>query len=147
MEAIEGLLDDGLGLESAGYGTEFALDDLLKMDTATQYKTYGDGVKNGILAPNEGRQKLNLPPVKGGDTPYLQQQNYSLEALAKRDAKADPFATAKPPTPAAAPAAAPGGKPPAQVPATPQKLLPDLRLDEAALLAEMTRGADDHASL
>lgn len=141
MEAIEGLLDDGLGLRPLGYGTEFDLSDLLKMDTATQYKTYGDGVKNGIMSPNEARQKLNLPPTKGGEAPYLQQQNYSLEALSKRDAKADPFASAKPPAPPPAPAA----PKPAQV-APPQKLLPDLRLDEAALFAEMIAGADDHAS-
>ena len=145
MEAIEGLLDDGLGLGAAGYGTEFDLGDLLKMDTATQYKTYGDGVKNGILAPNEARQKLNLPPTEGGDGPYLQQQNYSLSALAKRDAKADPFAPAKPPAPAAPPPA-PAPKP-AQVTVQPQKLLPDLRLDEAAIIAEMSIGADDHASI
>jgi HK97 family phage portal protein len=142
MEAIEALLDDGLGLTPLGYGTEFDLQDLLKMDTATQYKTYGDGVKNGILAPNEARQKLNLPPANGGDSPFLQQQNYSLEALAKRDAKADPFASNKP---AAPPPQAP--KPAPQVAPPPQKLLPDLRCDEAAIFTELDLGAGDHASL
>ncbi len=34
---------------------------------------------------------LSLPPVAGGDSPMLQQQNFSLAALAKRDAKEDPF--------------------------------------------------------
>jgi hypothetical protein len=82
------------------------------------------------LSPNEGRQKLNLPPVKGGDNPFLQQQNYSLEALAKRDAKDDPFATSKPPAPVSPTTPVPpkpGDKPPpAQVtPPQPQKLLPD----------------------
>jgi phage portal protein BeeE len=43
--------------------------------------------------------------VKGGSAPYLQQQNYSLEALAKRDAKEDPFAS-KTTTPPSAPPAA-----------------------------------------
>jgi phage portal protein BeeE len=32
-----------------------------------------------------------MKPVDGGDTPYLQQQNYSLSALNKRDALEDPF--------------------------------------------------------
>ena len=32
-------------------------------------------------------------PVEGGGTPYLQQQNFSLSALAKRDAQQDPFAS------------------------------------------------------
>jgi HK97 family phage portal protein len=142
MEAIEALLDDGLGLDASGYGTEFELQDLLKMDTSTQYKTYGDGIARGLLAPNEGRQKLNLPPVSGGESPYLQQQNYSLAALAKRDSKTDPFATNKPAVPAA-----PAAKPAAQIAPPPQKLLPDLRNDEAAIFAELGLGADDHASL
>ncbi|MNV75883.1 hypothetical protein D3C71_1692080 [compost metagenome] len=50
------------------------------------------------MAPNEQRFKLGLPPKPGGDSPMLQQQNYSLEALAKRDAQADPFGTAPEPT-------------------------------------------------
>jgi len=141
MESIEALLDEGLGLVEANYGTEFELDDLLKMDTSTQYKTFGDGIKSGLLAPNEGRKKLNLPPVDGGDTPYLQQQNYSLEALNKRDTKDDPFATNKP---AIAPAPPKPGAPPTP---PPQKLLPDLRIDEAAIFAQLDLGADDHASL
>jgi phage portal protein BeeE len=39
---------------------------------------------------------MNLKPVEGGDTPYLQQQNYSLAALNKRDQGEDPFSTARP---------------------------------------------------
>ena len=104
IEGIESSLDDGLSLTGPNQskGTEFDLDSLLRMDTPTQYKTYGDGIRSGLVAPNEGRFKINLPPVEGGDTPYLQQQNYSLEALNKRDSKADPFA-AKPATPPALP--------------------------------------------
>lgn len=102
VESIELLLDEGLGLTLVTgkiYGTEFDLSDLLRMDTATKSKTWGDLVKGGIAAPNEGRAQFDLPPAEGGDKPYLQQQNYSLEALAKRDAKDDPFATsATPPT-------------------------------------------------
>jgi hypothetical protein len=51
------------------------------------------------MSPNEGRAKFDLKPVTGGESPYLQQQNYSLEALAKRDAQADPFAPNTPPAP------------------------------------------------
>jgi len=93
MEAIEALLDEGLGLTENGtaYGTEFELDDLLKMDTSTQYETYGNGIKAGLIAPNEARKKINLPPLDGGDTVYLQQQNYSIEALNERDSN-KPFA-------------------------------------------------------
>lgn len=92
IEAMELLMDDGLGLDKKK-GVEFDLDVLLRMDTQTRYKVLGEGVKSALLSPNEARKKENMPPVPGGDSPYLQQQNYSLEALAKRDARPDPFST------------------------------------------------------
>jgi phage portal protein BeeE len=98
IESIELCLDEGLGLtehKDHTYGTEFDLDDLLRMDTATKVKTAVESLK-GVATPNEARKKFDLKPIKGGDTVYLQQQNYSLEALAKRDASADPFGTAAP---------------------------------------------------
>jgi HK97 family phage portal protein len=95
IEDVELCLDEGLalGVSARGnqLGTEFDLDDLLRMDSATQIKTEGEAVKTGIKAPNEARRRLNLGPVEGGDSPYLQQQNYSLAALSKRDAQEDPF--------------------------------------------------------
>ncbi len=95
IESIELLLNEGLGLQPLG--TEFDLNALMRMDTPSLMKSAADGIGSGGLAPNEARKRyLNLGPVKGGDIPYLQQQNYSLEALAKRDALADPFATAAP---------------------------------------------------
>jgi HK97 family phage portal protein len=105
FEDAELCLDEGLALtevQGKTIGVEFDLLDLLRMDTATQIKTEGEAVKSGIKSPNEARKALNLGPTKGGEGPYLQQQNYSLEALAKRDAQEDPFGTAKP-EPAAPP--------------------------------------------
>jgi HK97 family phage portal protein len=116
FESIELLLDEGLGLTDITgltYGTEFDLDDLLRMDTATLIESEGKAVGAGIKGPNESRKRLNLPPVDGGDSPYLQQQNYSLEALAKRD-EGNPFPALPPPKPAdqttTPPAAADGGE-------------------------------------
>jgi HK97 family phage portal protein len=111
FESVELLLDEGLGLTEVPektYGTEFDLDDLLRMDTATMMDAMSKGVGAGVLKPNEGRKKLNYAPVQGGDTPYLQQQNYSLSALNKRDTQVDPFApktapAATPPAPATTP--------------------------------------------
>jgi HK97 family phage portal protein len=106
FECIELCLDEGLGLtEHAAheYGTEFDLDDLLRMDTATMIEAESKAVGAGIKKPNESRFRLNLEPVPGGDTPYLQQQNYGLEALAKRDAQADPFTPKGTPPPPALP--------------------------------------------
>jgi HK97 family phage portal protein len=101
--AIEDLLDDGLGLTTnkTSYRCEFDLDDLLRMDSKTMAETEGILVQRGISSPNESRRKFGKKPVKGGETPYLQQQNYSLGALAERDTGADPFRTAPPPAPAA----------------------------------------------
>ena len=100
IECIESLLDDGLSLP-AKYGTEFDLDDLLRMDTASRIKAAAEAIGGGGMSPNESRRRfLHLGPVEGGDGPYLQQQNYSLAALAKRDAKADPFSAGTTSSPA-----------------------------------------------
>lgn len=103
IESAELCLDEGLGLP-ASYYTEFDLDGLLRMDTAAMIKAEAEAVGAGIKAPNESRRRLNLKPVTGGESPYLQQQNYNLGALAKRDASADPFGTAKPAAVPTAPA-------------------------------------------
>lgn len=105
IESAEALLDDGLGLDKVGYHAEFCLDGLLRMDAAAQITALAESVKGGIRAPNEARKKINLPAIAGGDAVYLQQQNYSTEALAKRDALPDPFKTstaAASPSPTAA---------------------------------------------
>ena len=85
LTAIEAALDLGLELP-APYGTEFDLDDLIWMDTATKTKAAHEAIGAGAMTPNEARRKyFGLGPVPGGDTPYLQQQYVSLEALANRD--------------------------------------------------------------
>ncbi|HGJ5883397.1 phage portal protein [Arsenophonus sp.] len=84
IEAIEVLLVEGLELPEK-HKIEFDLNALLRMDTSTRFKTYHDAIKGGWLAPNEVRKRENLLPVEGGNTPYLQQQNYSLAALSHRD--------------------------------------------------------------
>jgi HK97 family phage portal protein len=89
---IETALDAGLELP-APYGTEFDLDDLLWMSTDTRVKAAHDAVAAGVMTPNEARFKyFGLPPVTGGDSCLVQQQYYSLSALAERDAQA-PLAT------------------------------------------------------
>jgi HK97 family phage portal protein len=103
IENIELCLDEGLELPKP-FGTEFDLTDLLRMDTATSTKAAADGVASGCVSPNEARQRyFNLGPVPGGESPYMQQQYYSLEALSERDAD-QPFSK---PTPAMPPAPMP----------------------------------------
>jgi HK97 family phage portal protein len=104
---FETVLDDGLGLAGTDYGTEFDIDDLIWMDTATKTKAAADAIGAGAMSPDEARLRyFGLGPVEGGDTPYMQQQMFSLKALAQRDA-ADPFSTPEP-APMAAPALPPG---------------------------------------
>lgn len=111
MDAIQTLQTYGLGLDTPTGGRQLAvhfdLHDLLKMDGRTLAEVEGIKVQRGISSPNESRRMFNLAAVPGGDQPYLQQQNYSLEALAKRDAQADPFGTAAAAAPAVTPPAAP----------------------------------------
>jgi HK97 family phage portal protein len=97
VESFELSLDEGLELPKP-YGTEFNTADLLRMDSATMIDYIAKGVGCGVMKPNEGRFLLNLIPVEGGDTPYLQQQNYSLAALNKRDTE-EPVPASTPPPP------------------------------------------------
>jgi HK97 family phage portal protein len=98
IESLEACLDDGLELpkvDGKQYSTEFDLQGLLRMDTAAKVKAAAEAIGAGFLSPNEARRQFNLKPVKGGDTPYLQQQNFSLAALQERD-QGDPFAKPAP---------------------------------------------------
>jgi hypothetical protein len=68
---------------------------LLRMDSLLQAEFVTKLTGSGVLEIDEARERFNLGPTPGGNAAYLQQQNYSLAALAKRDASADPFATAR----------------------------------------------------
>jgi HK97 family phage portal protein len=91
LESIELCLDEGLGIgegvvtNGQTYGIEFDTDNLLRMDASTQMDVLEKS--KGKLTVNEQRATLSKPPVEGGDTVYLQEQDHSLEWLAKRDAE------------------------------------------------------------
>jgi HK97 family phage portal protein len=97
VESIELCLDEGLGLVDVPgrtLGTEMDIGGLWRMDTATQIETLSKAVQGTIMSPDEARKEYGLPPTKGGKSPMAQHQMYSLEALARRDAMADPFGIA-----------------------------------------------------
>src|SRR6185369_6930661 len=100
IEDIELCLDEGLGIgegvsiNGQFYGTEFDTDNLLRMDSITQMDVLEKS--KGKLTVNEQRLTLQKPPVEGGDTVYLQEQDHSLEWLAKRDAEPIAAPTAPP---------------------------------------------------
>ena len=91
VENIERRLKDGLEVSDP---SEVWLDEgvLLRMDPSTRMDSHIKAISGALLAPNEARRMENWAPQVGGDVLYLQQQNFSLAALAKRDAKDDPFA-------------------------------------------------------
>lgn len=93
IEDAESCLDDGLGMDGLTVGTEFDTDSLWRLDSLTQMDVLTKGVGAAIIAPNEARARMDRGPKPGGDSLYLQEQNFSLDALAKRDAKDDPWAS------------------------------------------------------
>lgn len=94
VESMELRLDEGLELPR---NQEVWFDEsaILRMDQASRFESYNKAIGGGWMAPNEARRAEDMPPVEGGDSPYIQQQNFSLAALAKRDAN-DPFAKPEP---------------------------------------------------
>ena len=110
IRAIQTLLDEGLALPKP-LSAKFNLEDLLLMDMSSRIMIAKEGVGAGIFSPDEARRKFNYGKVEGGNTPYLQQQNYSLAALAKRDAQEDPFGTAPAPAPEPTPEPEPETEP------------------------------------
>lgn len=92
--SFERCLDQGLSLGRQfgnAYGTEFDVDDLMWMDPEARSKAAQDGIGSGAMTPNEARKRyFAAGPVPGGNSPYLQQQYYSLEALAQRDSQPTP---------------------------------------------------------
>jgi HK97 family phage portal protein len=104
IEHIEQLLDTGLEVEKDVYIC-IEREELFLLDSKSRATVDAILIK-GIGTPNEIRRKWNLPPVTGGDSVYMQQQNYSLEALSKRDSAAPAPASAGPPS-----GGTPGGKP------------------------------------
>lgn len=88
--AIESCLSEGLGIgegvlvNGSVYRVDIDEDALLRMDSVTQMEVLEKS--KGKLTVNEQRSKLNRSPVTGGDTVYLQEQDHSLEWLARRDA-------------------------------------------------------------
>ncbi len=109
IEDAELCLDEGLGLDAPKdgrtLGTEFDIDNLLRMDSMTQMDVLEKS--KSVLTLNERRRRLDTKGIVGGDTVYLQQQDHSIAAIAARDAllieqaKAGPV---PPPTPAPPPA-------------------------------------------
>lgn len=82
IEAMENLLDEGLGI-SRPMGVELDLGPLLRMDVGKQAEVETKLVSGNVKTPNEARLAFNLVPLEGGDTVYMQQQDYPLDQVSK----------------------------------------------------------------
>lgn len=110
IEHLEALLDQGLET-GARLGTELDLSGLLRMDSSSRVAAAEKAVKAGLSFNEARREYFDRGSVTGGESPMAQQQMFSIAALAKRDAKADPFGTTPAPKPEPAPAPEPAAKP------------------------------------
>lgn len=93
IESMENLLDEGLAI-SWPQGVELDLEPLLRMDEGKRAEVATKLVGGGIETPNEGRVRFNRPPVDGGDTIYLQQQDFPIDQVRKNkivDANQNPI--------------------------------------------------------
>lgn len=100
LEAAEVCLDEGLATGDK-LGTEFDIENLLRMDSATQMDVLEKA--KSVLTLDERRKRLDAPPITGGNTVYLQQQDHSIEAIAARDKQLIEQAENPPALPAPAP--------------------------------------------
>jgi HK97 family phage portal protein len=98
IEAMEDVMNAGLDLPSTLH-VELDIEGLGRMNTEARFRTAGESLK--IASPNEARARLNLPPVYGGDSVYVQVQNYSLSDLVRL--RQMEFARMENPQPAAQP--------------------------------------------
>jgi len=124
FESIELCLTEGLEQRTVGYQTEFDIEELNRMDSVQRMDVATKGVIGGVFKPNEARAKFNLPPVKGGDRVYLQQQNWPLELLGTD-------------IPKPAPAPAPAPEEPDD-----DEMSEDKALDAGALLTAVLKGLE-----
>jgi len=80
IEAMENLLDEGLKI-SEPLGIEMDIEPLLRMDLGKQAEVITKLTGGPVLTPNDGRVRLGYGPLEGGDTVYMQQQDYPLDQV------------------------------------------------------------------
>lgn len=124
IEEMEACLDDALGLNTKERRVELDLDTLLRMDPATMATVQTALVGGGISTPNEARLRFNMPPLEGGNTVYMQQQDIPLSEASKNTIQQN-----------AAPVAAP------EEPTAPEETPEDIAEKQMKeLMAEITKG-------
>lgn len=94
IEEMEIALDDGMEMDTFSMGVELDLNGLMRMDSKTQMETIEAGIRAKALTINDARLRLNQKPLDGGDTVYMQQQDYPLDVIKNNElaAKQEPAA-------------------------------------------------------
>lgn len=82
---------------------EFSTAPLLRSSQKDRIESLARGVQGGIYAPNEARAQENLPAVKFGDEPRVQQQVVPLSAAGAIPAAPGPQSPSAPPAASASP--------------------------------------------
>ncbi|MBF8706116.1 phage portal protein [Pseudomonas putida] len=80
--------------EADDYFAEFAVEGLLRADSAGRGAWYNTALQNGWMSRNEVRRLENLPPIPGGDTYTVQSALVPLDQLGKAAAGVSPAASA-----------------------------------------------------
>ena len=92
------------GLNAAPYKVDMDETVLMRMDAGKKAEVHRTLIDGSIETINDARLEFNLPPLTGGDTVYMQQQDFPLDQVRKNkivDADLNPVA---PPEPVAPPA-------------------------------------------
>lgn len=97
MQAMETLLTEGLN--AAPYKIDLDESVLMRMDSGKKAAYHRDLVDGSIETINDARIEFNLKPLPGGDTVYMQQQDFPLNEvrnnkLPTNTPAADPVVTA-----------------------------------------------------
>ena len=105
MTALELQLGKLFGLNPMKNTLEFDESALLRAEFDIRMQALSKAVQGGIYSPNEARRMENLPPVDGGDQPFLQRQMVPVSlandlAISEiNSSNATPAATAQEPAP------------------------------------------------
>lgn len=79
VQAMETLLTEALGLDPLRVDVDEM--ELMRMDSGGKASYHSSMVSGGIEAINEARREFNLGPLEGGDTVYMQQQDFPLDQV------------------------------------------------------------------
>lgn len=88
VEDFEECFDNAFNLnnkEKDNKGIELDPAPLLRLDSKTRFEMHNIALSGSWKTINEVRKEEDLEPIEGGDTVWMQQQNYTLKALVDRD--------------------------------------------------------------